>query len=106
VPTEVVIDHPAVGVVIEVIATAIAPVGACVTPVSKGLGDFEEIARTIGAHLGESNAKVGTADVEGSSEGPTGQLCRSRNRQKGEQDSREKKSPERYSKLHVGHLLE
>jgi hypothetical protein len=105
VSAEVVIHRTTRGVVIVVAAAAIAVTGAGVAWVGERLGCFEVVARTIGAHLSESNAEMGTTYIEGSSEGPTGQLCRSRNRQKGEQDSHEKKSPERYSKLHVGHLL-
>jgi hypothetical protein len=104
-PTEVVIDDPAVGMVVVVVPTAITPVGASVTPVGERPGHFEVVARAIGAHLGEPDSEMGTSNIEGASERPTGQLRRSRNSQKGEQDSHEKKHPERDSKLHVGHLL-
>jgi hypothetical protein len=65
VPPKVVIDHAAVRVVVVVITAAITPVGTRVAAVSKRLGDFEVIARTIETHLGESNPKMGTTYIEG-----------------------------------------
>jgi hypothetical protein len=104
-PTEVVIDDSAVGVVVVVISAAITPIRTGVASIGEWLGHFEVVARTIGTDLGEPDPEVGTSYIEGASEGPTGQLRRSGHRQKGEQDSYEKKGPERDSKLHVGHLL-
>jgi hypothetical protein len=81
---KVVIDHPAGGVVVVMIATAIALAGAGVAAVGERPGSFEVVARTVAAHLGETDPEMDTTDVESASEVPAVQLCRDRRGQQGQ----------------------